>query len=128
LLALFLIIHAAAAGDVEDVASEELPVLVAALSCMEYRDPFLLTALAGAAQGCYLVMLLVHTRVCPCMFRVDTVNSNFTEWWRHSVTVLPALHLQMAGTATVQVQRVAQLLLPSPHFSRQRLCAVVQTV
>uniref|UniRef100_A0A383VB22 Uncharacterized protein n=1 Tax=Tetradesmus obliquus TaxID=3088 RepID=A0A383VB22_TETOB len=36
-------------SDIDDVASEELPVLAAALAAMEYRDPFLLTALAEAA-------------------------------------------------------------------------------
>jgi hypothetical protein len=51
---------AAGAGDVEDVSSEELPVLAAALASMEYRDPFLLTALAGAATPC----AHVYSRMC----------------------------------------------------------------
>lgn len=39
--------HPAAAADMEDLDSQELPLIAAALADLEYRDPFLLTVLAG---------------------------------------------------------------------------------
>jgi len=34
-------------GDMEEVDTQELPIIAAALTDLEYRDPFLLTVLAG---------------------------------------------------------------------------------
>jgi hypothetical protein len=39
------------AGDLDALASDELPVVADALASIEYRDPFLLTVLAGAAAA-----------------------------------------------------------------------------
>lgn len=50
-------------GDLDELSTEELPVLASALADMEYRDPFLLTALAGnVAEFCCIssVVMLIQ--------------------------------------------------------------------